>query len=97
MKPHYEVLPGVQALDIIKGLGLNFNLGNTMKYLCRLTKKHPTPDADLEKAMFYLMKERADRGVSHSDMLKEIQIANPAPKEKVKGVPAPLYNITEVE
>ena len=52
---HYQSKSGQSALDIIHDFDLNFNLGNTLKYVIRAGKK---PDAekidDLKKAIFYL-------------------------------------------
>ena len=47
-----------EAIKVIEAWDLNFNLGNTVKYISRLGKK---PDADfiedLEKALWYLQRE----------------------------------------
>ena len=44
------------ALQVIDAWGLNFRLGNTLKYIARHRKKG-SPIADLEKAMEYLRLE----------------------------------------
>lgn len=53
---HYQSDNGTgEVIDVINSYGLNFNLGNVIKYLLRAGKK---PDAniidDLKKARFYL-------------------------------------------
>lgn len=45
----------LDCLDVITALGLDFNLGNAMKYLWRAGKKDPTKTKeDLQKAVEYL-------------------------------------------
>ena len=47
-----------EAIKVIEAWNLDFNLGNTVKYISRAGKKSPdTYREDLEKAMWYL--ERA--------------------------------------
>lgn len=47
-----------EARKVIRAWGLGFNLGNTLKYLCRNGKKNPDKQIeDLEKALFYLQDE----------------------------------------
>jgi hypothetical protein len=49
----YEIIKIINALD------LNFNLGNSFKYLARAGKKDPAKHVeDLDKAIFYLKYER---------------------------------------
>ena len=44
-----------EVIDVITDWGLNFNLGNTVKYVARAGHKNPNKMIeDLEKAMFYL-------------------------------------------
>lgn len=47
----------IQALDVIKAWGLNFHLGNVIKYILRSGKKGNDPAKwieDLKKARYYL-------------------------------------------
>ena len=47
-----------EAIKVIEAWELNFNLGNTVKYLCRAGKKNPTKRReDLAKALWYLQRE----------------------------------------
>lgn len=48
-----------EAIKVIEAWGLNFNLGNTAKYIARAGKKDPEAEVDdLDKALFYLQRER---------------------------------------
>jgi hypothetical protein len=60
--PHYQA-GGVECLDIIEALGLNYLTGNAMKYLWR-HKHKGQPSEDLRKCVFYLNKEieRLEKG-----------------------------------
>lgn len=53
------IIVHIQALDVIKAWGLNFNLGNVIKYILRSGKKGTTEKylEDLKKARFYLTEE----------------------------------------
>ena len=53
---HYCVSGLPECIEIIRGLGLNFELGNAMKYLYRQGRKHKT-DEDLRKAKRYIEME----------------------------------------
>lgn len=47
-----------EAIKVIEAWKLNFNLGNTVKYLSRAGKKDPAKVLeDLEKARWYLTRE----------------------------------------
>ena len=53
--PHYAQ-SNYEPVDVIDAWGLNFNLGNTIKYICRHKhKQHPIED--LKKAQWYLNRE----------------------------------------
>lgn len=57
---HYQV-GGYQVIDIIEAFGLNYRLGNAVKYILRAGRKDAAKTAeDLRKAVFYLNRE-ADR------------------------------------
>lgn len=44
-----------EAIKVINAWGLDFNLGNTVKYISRAGKKDPEKELeDLQKASFYL-------------------------------------------
>lgn len=49
---------GIEAIDVIDAFGLDFYLGNVLKYILRAGRKNGQPASrDLGKAAFYL--ERA--------------------------------------
>lgn len=52
---HYQG-DSMQAIDVIEAFGLNFNMGNVLKYALRAGKKHDKQE-DLDKAIWYLMRE----------------------------------------
>lgn len=54
--PHYKSDSGIESIDVIEGFGLNFHLGNTVKYILRHDKKGK-PLEDLKKARWYLDRE----------------------------------------
>lgn len=45
-----------EAIKVIENWGMNFNLGNTLKYLSRVGKKDDSLQ-DLKKALWYLQRE----------------------------------------
>lgn len=48
----------IEVIDFIEDQGLNFNLGNAVKYISRAGKKDPKKfREDLEKAIWYLKRE----------------------------------------
>ena len=53
---HYVTTQGIQAIDLIEAYGLNFNLGNAIKYIARCNYKGSKRD-DLEKAIWYINRE----------------------------------------
>ena len=52
---HYQS-DGIEVIDIIDNFNLNFNLGNSIKYILRCDKKG-NKKQDLEKAIWYLNRE----------------------------------------
>ena len=55
---HYRKDTGFEAIDVIEAWQLNFNLGNTVKYISRNGIKDPDKYIeDLEKARWYLDRE----------------------------------------
>lgn len=53
---HYQTNSGMQPIDVIEAFGLNFCLGNAIKYICRAGKKGDKNE-DLQKAIWYLQRE----------------------------------------
>lgn len=54
---HYKADSGdLEAIDVIEKFGLNYRLGNVVKYLLRAGKKDDKRQ-DLEKALAYLYRE----------------------------------------
>jgi hypothetical protein len=57
---HYH--PGKhEAIDVIEDWGLDFHLGNALKYICRAGKKTRGIEEDLRKAIWYLQR-RLEKG-----------------------------------
>ncbi len=58
-KSDHYCMNGFEAIDIIEAYGLNFALGNAVKYILRCGHKGGETDAlrDLEKARAYLTHE----------------------------------------
>ena len=62
-----------EAIKVIEAWGLNFSLGNVLKYISRSGKKSEDPLEDLEKAAKYLdfeikrMKKQASKFIQHRD------------------------------
>lgn len=54
--PHYKSDSGIESIDVIESFGLNFHLGNVIKYILRHNKKGK-PLEDLKKARWYLDRE----------------------------------------
>jgi hypothetical protein len=52
---HYQG-NGIEVIDIIDSFDLNFNLGNSIKYILRADKKG-NKKQDLEKALWYINHE----------------------------------------
>lgn len=52
---HYQTKK-IEVIDVIDEFDMNFNLGNTIKYVLR-HKHKGNPIQDLEKAMWYLRRE----------------------------------------
>ncbi len=53
---HYQSVGGIEAIDVIEGFSLNFNLGNAIKYILRADKKG-NKKQDLEKSLWYIKRE----------------------------------------
>lgn len=63
-KSEHYCAGGFEAMDVIEAYGLNFALGNAVKYLLRCGHKGDEADAlrDLEKARAYIDREIKRRG-----------------------------------
>ena len=57
--PSYYQRGSIQVWDFIRDQGLNFHLGNSIKYICRYVHKGSYNDqvSDLKKAIHYLNDE----------------------------------------
>ena len=78
--PPYYKRGGIEVWDFIRDQGLNFHLGNAIKYICRAGHKTDSKIHDLEKAIHYLQNElthekelyfRASQGISYNIQLNE--------------------------
>lgn len=57
-KPSHYTDGKIEVIDFIEDKKLNFNLGNTVKYIARAGKKDPAKLLeDLKKAQWYLNRE----------------------------------------
>ena len=58
----------IEVIDFIEDKGLNFHLGNAVKYIARARKKDPDKAVeDLEKARWYLDREISRRKETQND------------------------------
>ena len=55
--PDYYKGNGIEAIDVIEAWGLDFCLGNAVKYIARCGKKSDKVVEDLKKAAWYLNRE----------------------------------------
>ena len=55
--PDYYKRGSTDVWDFIRDQGLNFHLGNAIKYICRAGYKTDSKIQDLEKAIHYLTNE----------------------------------------
>lgn len=69
-KSEHYCMNGLEAIDVIEAYGLNFSLGNAVKYILRCGHKGSDADAlrDLEKARAYLDREISRRSQLQSDL-----------------------------
>ena len=67
--PEYYAKNGIEAIDFIEAHGLNFSLGNAVKYIVRAGHK-PNEDSitALDKARWYISREieRQKKGENHA-------------------------------
>lgn len=74
--PKYYMIKGLpECIEVIRGLGLSYELGSALKYIWRTGRKTQGPEAviDLQKARFYLEKE----------IERQVRILRPKPTERV--------------
>ena len=78
--PTYYQRGSSDVWDFIRDQGLNFHLGNVIKYICRAGYKTDSKIQDLEKALHYLQNEldhekdvyfRASQGIPYQVRDKE--------------------------
>ena len=55
--PQYYRRGGIVCWDVIEAWGLNYNLGNALKYISRAGHKTPDARADLAKAIACIERE----------------------------------------
>lgn len=55
--PSHYTRGGIETIDFIEAKGLNFHLGNVVKYVSRAGFKQDAKIQDLEKALWYLTRE----------------------------------------
>lgn len=55
-KPNHYNIGDIEAIDFIDSWGLNFNLGNVIKYVIRCNYKENKVE-DLQKAIYYIERE----------------------------------------
>ena len=79
--PSYYKRGASDVWDFIREQGLNFHLGNVIKYVCRAGHKTDSKIQDLEKAIHYLQNElhhekdlyfRASQGIPYEVPDKEL-------------------------
>ena len=72
--PAYYQRGSSDVWNFVRDQGLNFHLGNVVKYICRAGYKTDSKIQDLEKALHYLQNEldhekdvyfRASQGISY--------------------------------
>ena len=79
--PAYYQRGSCDVWDFVREQGLNFHLGNAIKYIARAGHKTKSKIEDLEKAIHYLENElhhekdlylRASQGISHQVQDQEL-------------------------
>ena len=69
---HYIDGRKYEPIDVIYDWGLDFTLGNCVKYISRLGRKDDTIQ-DINKALFYLMYKCKKVGLSKENALKTLE------------------------
>ena len=94
--PPYYNRGKIQVWDFIRDQGLNYHLGNVVKYVCRAGHKKTTgnpegnPLEDLDKAIHYLMNERDSLRRQHTNY--NSGSTRHLPEQSGKGVPFDVSN-----
>ena len=79
--PSYYQRGSCDVWDFVREQGLNFHLGNAIKYIARAGHKTKSKIEDIEKAIHYLENElhhekdiyfRASQGISYKVLTKEL-------------------------
>jgi hypothetical protein len=83
--PQYYKRGSIEVWDFIRDQGLNYHLGNAIKYICRVGFKGD-PEEDLKKAIHYLTNELEH--VSNNNPRSACHISDTASE----GVPRSLQN-----
>ena len=89
--PPYYNRGKIEVWDFIRDQGLNYHLGNVVKYVCRAGHKKTVgnPDGnpleDLDKAIHYLMNERDSLRRQHTNY--NSGSTRHLPEQPSKGVP----------
>lgn len=55
--PKHYTYGEIETIEVIEDWGLNYNIGNAVKYLSRYKHKY-NPVEDLDKAIWYIIRER---------------------------------------
>ena len=65
---HYHKASGFEVIDVIDAWGLDFTLGNSIKYISRAGHKNKDKtEQDLQKALWYLL-----RAMNKEDKYKDV-------------------------
>ena len=94
--PPYYNRGKIQVWDFIRDQGLNYHLGNVVKYVCRAGHKKTTgnpegnPLEDLDKAIHYLTNERDSLRRKHTDY--NSRSTHHLPQSPSEGVPFDVSN-----
>ena len=82
--PHYYTRGKIEVWDFIRDQGLNFHLGNAVKYISRAGHKFDKTE-DLKKAIIYLQNE-----LDHAERPHLSRPAPHLPDNSGKGIPINL-------
>lgn len=70
VSPDHYSNKNIQPIKVIGDWGLNFDLGNVVKYIAR--HKDKGGDGDLEKALFYLLHDLVQKGIDVDEILAKV-------------------------
>tara|TARA_R100000789_G_C2991941_1_gene146350 strand:- start:246 stop:611 length:366 start_codon:yes stop_codon:yes gene_type:complete len=74
VSPDHYSNKNIQPINVIWDWGLNFDLGNVVKYISR--HKDKGGDGDLEKALFYLLHDLVLKGIDVDETLAKVRSIN---------------------